>query len=128
MGGADLAIVHESATEGVVGTPFSLGIEVTNNGGQEEDDTADNLLILTYSEPQLPKPASLPEGCEGEVGLVMCTKDQLVAEDRFGYTLNFEFRMLAKFGSPAPWPPSKIQITPCSKRMISGQIMSLTRS
>jgi hypothetical protein len=96
VGGADLAIVHESATEGVVGTPFSLGIEVTNNGGQEEDDTADNLLILTYSEPQLPKPASLPEGCEGEVGLVMCTKDQLVAEDRFGYTLNFEFSDVGK--------------------------------
>ena len=96
VGGADLAIVHESATAGFVGTPFSLGIEVTNNGGQEEDDTADNLLILTYSEPQLPKPASLPEGCQGEVGLVMCTKDELVAEDRFGYTLNFEFSDVGK--------------------------------
>ncbi len=96
VGGADLAIVHESATAGFVGTPFSLGIEVTNNGGQEEDDTADNLLILTYSEPQLPKPASLPEGCQAEVGLVMCTKDELVAEDRFGYTLNFEFSDVGK--------------------------------
>ena len=96
VGGADLAIVHESATAGFVGSPFSLGIEVTNNGGQEEDDTADNLLILTYSEPQLPKPASLPEGCQGEVGLVMCTKDELVAEDRFGYTLNFEFSDVGK--------------------------------
>ena len=95
-GGADLAIVHESAPAGILGTPFSLGIEVTNNGGQEEDDTADNLLILTYSEPQLPKPASLPEGCQGEVGLVMCTKDELVAEDRFGYTLNFEFSDVGK--------------------------------
>ena len=96
VGGADLAIVHESATAGFVETPFSLGIEVTNNGGQEEDDTADNLLILTYSEPQLPKPASLPEGCQAEVGLVMCTKDELVAEDRFGYTLNFEFSDVGK--------------------------------
>ena len=95
-GGADLAIVHESAPAGILGTPFSLGIEVTNNGGQEDDDTADNLLILTYSEPQLPKPASLPEGCEGDVGLVMCTKDQLIAEDRFGYTLNFEFSDVGK--------------------------------
>ena len=36
-------------------------------------------------------PASLPEGCEGELGLVMCTKEALVVDETYGYELPFEF-------------------------------------
>ena len=90
-GGADLSIEHTFSGEPVIGTPFPLGITVKNNGGQQEDNTADNLLILTYSEPQLPVPASLPEGCEGELGLVMCTKEALAVDETYGYELPFEF-------------------------------------
>ena len=90
-GGADLSIEHTFSGEPVIGTPFPLGITVKNNGGQQEDNTADNLLILTYSEPQLPVPASLPEGCEGELGLVICTKEALAVDEIYGYELPFEF-------------------------------------
>ncbi len=90
-GGADLSIEHSFTGEPVVGTPFPLGITVKNNGGQQEDDTADNLLILTYSEPQLPAPTTLPEFCIAEKGLVTCEKDKLEADVTLSYELAFEF-------------------------------------
>lgn len=91
VGGADLSIEHTFSGEPVVGTPFPLSLTVKNNGGQQEDNTADNLLILTYSEPQLPVPATLPEGCEGEPGLVMCAKEALAVDEIYNYELSFEF-------------------------------------
>ena len=102
-GGTDLSIAHQSDAEAVLGSTFPLGVTITNNGGQEEDDTADNLLILTYSEPKLAAPSDLPEGCApgrgadstgvfvDQPGLIICEKDQLVAEESHSYTLNFEF-------------------------------------
>ena len=36
-------------------------------------------------------PASLPEGCEGELGLVMCTKEALAVDEIYSYELSFEF-------------------------------------
>ena len=103
VGGTDLSIAHQSDAEAVLGSTFPLGVTITNNGGQEEDDTADNLLILTYSEPKLAAPSDLPEGCApgrgadstgvfvDQPGLIICEKDQLVAEESHSYTLNFEF-------------------------------------
>jgi len=106
--GPDLSIVQQQGSDPAVGRAFPLGITVKNNGGQTEDDTAKNLVILTYSEPKLPAPTNLPEGCAAgrgpdsdgfivdQPGLVICLKDQLVAEESFSYTLNFEFTEVGK--------------------------------
>ena len=73
VGGTDLSSTFV-AGEPVTGTPFPLGVTV-NNGGQQED-VRDNLLILTYSEP-LTRASLASGGCEGELGLRICTKEAL---------------------------------------------------
>ena len=55
-----------------VGAAFPVTVTATNNGGQQEDNTGTNLLIMTYTEPPQPVPAALPEGCDGQPGYIQC--------------------------------------------------------
>ena len=88
FGGTDLAITHPGV-RGASGT-YEVDVSVVNNGGQLVDDTANNVLIVTYTLPELAPSSTLPEGCELDNKAVICFKAALTQGDTIDYTLSFD--------------------------------------
>jgi len=91
LGGTDLSIEHQYEGEPEVGVPFDLGLNINNNGGQEGDGKAENLLIEVFSLPTVDAPTTLPNGCDGEKGRVTCKVDSLESGDALSYEFSFNF-------------------------------------
>jgi hypothetical protein len=90
-GGTDLAVTNSFSGTPQVGAAFPVTVTATNNGGQQEDNTGTNLLIMTYTEPPQPVPASLPEGCVGQPGYIQCALSELAVDASVGYEFSFVF-------------------------------------
>ena len=90
-GGTDLAVTNSFSGTPQVGAAFPITVTATNNGGQQEDNTGTNLLIMTYTEPPQPVPASLPEGCVGQPGYIQCALSELAVDASVGYEFPFVF-------------------------------------
>ena len=90
-GGTDLAVTNSFSGAPQVGAAFPVTVTATNNGGQQEDNTGTNLLIMTYTEPPQPVPASLPEGCVGQPGYIQCALSELAVDASVGYEFSFVF-------------------------------------
>lgn len=90
-GGTDLAVTNSFSGDPQVGAAFPVTVTATNNGGQQEDNTGTNLLIMTYTEPPQPVPASLPEGCVGQPGYIQCALSELAVDASVGYEFSFVF-------------------------------------
>ena len=90
-GGTDLAVVNSFSGDPQVGAAFPVTVTATNNGGQQEDNTGTNLLIMTYTEPPQPVPASLPEGCVGQPGYIQCALAELAVDASVAYEFSFVF-------------------------------------
>ena len=90
-GGVDLAVTNSFSGQAEVGRTFPITVSVVNNGGQQEDNTGKNLLIMTYTEPQQAAPASLPEGCTAIVGYIECALAELGEGETADYQLDIVF-------------------------------------
>jgi len=90
-GGTDLAVVNSFSGDPQVGAAFPVTVTATNNGGQQEDNTGTNLLIMTYTEPPQPVPAALPEGCDGQPGYIQCALAELAVDASVDYEFSFVF-------------------------------------
>ena len=93
-GGTDLAVTNSFSGTPQVGAAFPVTVTATNNGGQQEDNTGTNLLIMTYTEPPQPVPASLPEGCVGQPGYIQCALSELAVDASVGYEFSFVFEQV----------------------------------
>ena len=90
-GGTDLAVTNSFSGDPQVGAAFPVTVTATNNGGQQEDNTGTNLLIMTYTEPPQPVPASLPEDCFGQPGYIQCALAELAVDASVDYEFSFVF-------------------------------------
>ena len=95
-GGVDLAVTNSFTGFAEVGRAFPISVSVTNNGGQQEDNTGTNLLILTYTEPPQAAPTSLPEGCAGTTGYIECALAELGENESAEYQLDIVFEAVGE--------------------------------